>query len=90
MSCTGCEVIFEILNLLILYFRHYRIFEEVLQWSVTDIRVFVENLPEEMRTLHHVSNELNARLLGKTASLKKILGFVGFVYVVATIATQVR
>ena len=60
-----------------------------MQWSLSDIRVLVENLPEDIKTLHLVSNEISARLFNQSNSLKKLLGFVGFVYVVATVATQV-
>lgn len=61
-----------------------------MQWCLNDIKVLVENLPEEIKALHHVSNEISARLLNQSQALKKLLGFVGFIYVIVTVATQVR
>jgi hypothetical protein len=84
-ACHGAQLVPQLVQETELY----RIYEEVLQWSVSDIRILADTLPQELQRLSHVWSEVNARQLGRTPALSKLLGFIGFVYVVATVATQV-
>jgi hypothetical protein len=74
----------------------YKLFEEALLWSVKDIQLLMQSLPEQIQRVKYVAGELLARADDESAVVRKKptyhtqqLGFIGFVLMFATAATQV-
>jgi hypothetical protein len=74
----------------------YKLFEEALLWSVKDIQLLLQSLPEQIQRVKYVAGELLARADDESAVVRKKptyhtqqLGFIGFVLMFATAATQV-
>jgi hypothetical protein len=74
----------------------FRLFEEILLWSVNDFRVLFEALPVELQQLPYTTVELKARIdddtlreSGRATRNGQQLGFVGFVLILVTASNQV-